>query len=280
MGGPDPDIFQYADYRQYLKDWWSWRKRTSRTASFRAFALKAGTSPSLLKDILEGRRRLTAETVARFAPALGISENAASYLALLARFGNARSVSEKNEAFADMAKIRRRLFLKFLPPDQYALWTGWHHAALRELVTLEGFREEAEWIAHRLAPPIAPRQAKDALETLLRTGLLRRDKRGGLQPSEPAVSTEYEVPSQVVRQFNQEMIGLALTAPDRFPAAEREIGGLTLGLSLECYDRLKERIRIFKEEILSMVVEDPRDSETVAQLNIQLFPLVQPEARP
>lgn len=280
MSKAGPDIFQYADYRQYLKDWWAWRKRTSRIASFRAFAMKAGTAPSLLKDILEGRRRLTSETVVRFAPALGISEAESSYLALLARFGGARNVAEKNEAFAEMAKIRRKLFLKFLPPDQYALWTGWHHAALRELVTLQDFQEDPEWMARRLAPSITPRQAKDALQTLVRTGLLQRDDRSKLVPAESAVSTEYEVPSQVVRHFNQEMIGLALTASERFAPAEREIGGLTLGLSQECYDRIKERIRIFKEEILSMVVEDPRGSETVAQLNIQLFPLVQSEPRP
>lgn len=279
MNKSGPDIFQYADYRQYLKEWWAWRKRTSRIASFRSFALKAGTSPSLLKDILEGRRRLTAEMVVRFTPALGISEAEASYLSLLARFGNARNVSEKNEAFAEMAKIRRKLFLKFLPPDQYALWTGWYHAALRELVTLEDFQEDPEWIATHLAPAITPRQAKDALSTLERMGLVKRDDRNKLFPAESAVSSEYEVPSQVVRQFNQEMIGLALTAPDRFAPSNREIGGLTLGLSRECYDRIKERIRIFKEEVLSMVLEDPRSSETVAQLNIQLFPLVQSETK-
>ena len=78
MGKTGPDIFHYADYRQYLKDWWSWRKQVSRIASFRAFALKAGTSPSLLKDILEGRRRLTADTVVRFSPAMGLSEAEAS----------------------------------------------------------------------------------------------------------------------------------------------------------------------------------------------------------
>jgi uncharacterized protein (TIGR02147 family) len=76
------------------------------------------------------------------------------------------------------------------------------------------------------------------------------------------------------------MIGLAMSAPDRFPAADREIGGLTLGLNRECYDRIKERIRLFKEEILGMVVEDKRGSDLVGQLNIQLFPLAMPEDKP
>jgi uncharacterized protein (TIGR02147 family) len=71
-----------------------------------------------------------------------------------------------------------------------------------------------------------------------------------------------------------------MSAPDRFVPAQREIGGLTLGLSRECYDRIKERIRLFKEEILGMVVEDKRGADLVGQLNIQLFPLSSPEDKP
>ena len=111
-------------------------------------------------------------------------------------------------------------------------------------------------------------------------GLVRRNAAGRLEACDPAVSTEYEPPSAVVRHFNQEMIGLAMSAPDRFPAPDREIGGLTLGLSRECYDRIKERIRMFKEDVIGMVVEDKRGSDLVAQLNVQLFPLAIPEKTP
>ena len=280
MASPGPDIHLYADYRQYLKDWWAWRKRTSRAASFRSLAMKAGTSPSLFKDILEGRRRLTPDSVIRFSPAMGLTQPEASYLALLGRFGNARTVQEKNEAFQEMAKIRRKLFLKFLPPDQYVLWSNWLHAALREMVGLENFKEDPAWIGQRLQPSVPVKEIREALQALEKLGLVKRDARGRLQAAEPAVSSEYETPSVVVRHFNQEMIGLAMSAPDRFAPADREIGGLTLGLSQECYDRIKERIRLFKEEILGMVVEDKRGSDLVGQLNIQLFPLSAPEERP
>ncbi|HXP91646.1 MAG TPA: TIGR02147 family protein [Fibrobacteria bacterium] len=280
MQSPGPDIHLYADYRQYLKDWWAWRKRTSRTASFRSLAMKAGTSPSLFKDILEGRRRLTADSVIRFSPALGLTQSQSSYLGLLARFGNARGVQEKNEAFQEMAKIRRKLFLKFLPPEQHALWTTWLHAALREMVGLERFKEDPTWISQRLQPPVPVKEVREALGTLEKLGLVKRDARGRLQASELAVSSEYETPSSVVRHFNQEMIGLAMSASDRFSAVDREIGGLTLGLNRECYDRIKERVRLFKEEILGMVVEDKRGSDLVGQLNIQLFPLAMPGEGP
>jgi uncharacterized protein (TIGR02147 family) len=208
---------------------------------------------------------------------MGLTNLQTSYFALLARFGNARTVMEKNEAFQEMAKIRRKLFLKFLPEEQYALWTDWLHAALREFVGVESFREDPAWIARQIQPPVPVREIREALRTLEKLHLLDRDALGKLRASAQAVSTEYETPSQVVRHFNQEMIGLAMSAPDRFPPQQREIGGLTLGLSQDCYDRIKERIRLFKEEVLQMVIEDNRGSDLVAQLNIQLFPLVTPE---
>jgi len=276
---PGPDIHLYADYRQFLKDWWTWRKRSSRVLSFRSFALKAGTSSSLLKDILEGRRRLSTATASKFAKAMGLTQTETSYLVLLSNFGNARTVQDKNNAFQAMAKVRRKLFLKFLPKEQYGLWTDWLHASLREFVGLEAFREDPGWIARQIQPPVPPREVREALGALERLGLVDRDGRGRLRAASPAVSTEYETPNLVVRHFNQEMIGLAMSASDRFPPAQREIGGLTLGLSQECYDRIRERIRIFKEEVLQMVIEDRRGSDLVVQLNIQLFPLVTPEAR-
>ncbi|HEX2958333.1 MAG TPA: TIGR02147 family protein, partial [Chitinispirillaceae bacterium] len=71
------------------------------------------------------------------------------------------------------------------------------------------------------------------------------------------------------------MIGLAREALDRFEPDEREVSSLTLGVSQKCYDRIRERIRTFKQELLSMVIEDSSDSEIVCQCNFQLFPLVE-----
>lgn len=273
MDTPLIDIFQYSDYRMFLKDSYAARKKRSKTFSYRSFAMKAGTAPSLLADIIEGRRTLSLAVMEKFAKTLGLTDRETRYFGALVRFVNAKTSSGKNEAFTEMSRLRRQSHLRFLRPEQYEFWSQWHHAAIREMTTLPGFKEDPEWIARHIHPHITAAQARKSLDTLQELGLLRRDLRGRLIPSDPAISSEYEVPNLVIRQFNQEMIAQGLTATDRFPPEQREIGGLTLGLSQICYDRIKQRIRIFKEEILSMVVEDKTDSELVAQLNMQLFPL-------
>lgn len=275
-----PDIFRYSDGRQYLQDWWDWKKSVSPRTSFRSFATRAGCSASLLKDVLEARRRLTPDSASKFGKAMSLGERERAYLGALASFNGSRSMDVRNQAFAELTRLRHESFVKYLHPEQYVAWTRWHHMAIRELVGLPGFCEDPEWIASRLEPPILPRDAADAIADLLRLGLLARDAAGRIVASDRAISSEYDVPSPVVRNFNQQMIQLGLTAPDRIDLERREISGLTLGLSQECFDRIKERIRIFKQEILGMVVEDRRPSGVVAQLNFQLFPLVRADSPP
>ena len=77
-----------------------------------------------------------------------------------------------------------------------------------------------------------------------------------------------------LRNFSIEMIDRARESLESIPVAKREISGLTMGLSSECMERIKQRIRIFKEEIVSMVVDDKNESTSVYQMNFQFFPLV------
>lgn len=271
-----PDILRYSDGRAYLQDWWDWKKIVAPRTSFRSFAARAESSPSLLKDVLEGRRRLTAESAQKFGKAMGLGEPERKYLAALAGFTGARSAENRSTAFSELVRLRRQAFVKVLDPRQYVAWTTWHHMAIRELVGLEGFREDPEWIASVLEPAIKPREAQKALADLQEIGLLRRGTSGRLEVADPVISSEYEVPSPVIRHFNQQMIQLGQTASDRIAPAQREISGLTLGVSGECYDRIKERIRLFKQEMMELILDDRQPATVVAQFNVQLFPLARP----
>lgn len=267
-------IFDYTDYKLFLRDYYSFQKKRNRHFSYRYFAQKAGVAPSVLKDIISGRRNLTLPVMQKYASAIGLSNRETRYFELLLQFVNSKNNIEKNDAFTEMIRIRGRSGIKFLGEDHYEFFSKWYHSAIRELITLPGFREDPEWIAKRLNPPITVAQAKKSLELLLKIGILQRDNSGRLVQKDAIISSEYEMASAALRNFQSQMVELAGKAIEGAPRQHREISSITLGLSEKCLHRLKERIRIFKEEILSMVVEDKSDSETVCQLNFQLFPLV------
>ena len=123
-----------------------------------------------------------------------------------------------------------------------------------------------------MCPRNSATQARKSIETMLRMGILHRDLNGKLHPADPMISSEYEMKSMVLRNFHSEMLTLAKKRLNALIQL-KEISSLTLGVSHKCYERIKERIRSFKEELMAMVLEDTDISEMVCQCNFQLFPL-------
>jgi uncharacterized protein (TIGR02147 family) len=269
------NVYSYTDYRFLLKDYYLHQKKAVRSFSFRYFASKAGVSASVYKDIMAGRRRLSPAVMQKYAAAMNLTPKETDYFGAVVQFVNSKSNAEKNLHFTRMLRLRGNSVIKFIDEGQYEFFQSWYHSALREMVTLFDFKEDYDWIAKKCIPRITAAQAKKSVELMVQLGILRRNEQGKLEPADAIISSEYEMKSFILRNFHAEMLGLAKEALERFDPNEREISSLTLGVSQKCYERIKERIRTFKQELLNMVVDDTADSETVCQCNFQLFPLVE-----
>lgn len=272
---PPFNIYHFTDYRILLKEYYAFQKKMIRSFSYRYFAVKSGVSASLFKDIIAGRRRLSLTIMQKYAEAMNLSVKETAYFAAVVQFVNSKTTETKNAHFSEMLRLRGNSSIKFIDKSHYEFFKNWYHSALREMVTLPDFREDHEWIARKCIPRITAAQAKKSIEIMLQLGILQRNDKGTLVPADPVISSELEMKSLILRNFQSEVIGLAKDALDRFEPADREISSLTLGVSSHCYRTIKERIRMFKEEILAMVVADTTTSEIVCQCNFQLFPLVE-----
>ncbi len=77
-------IFQYRDYRQFLYDFYHYKKLTNPYYSYRLFSMKAGfRAPNLLKLVMDGQRNLTRESTEKFTRALKLSDAEATYFSEL-----------------------------------------------------------------------------------------------------------------------------------------------------------------------------------------------------
>ncbi len=267
-------VFAYSDYRSFLEDFYKTRKEKTRYFSYRSFAMAAGVSPSVLRDILAGRRKLTIPVMQKYAEAMRLPQKERRYFELLVLLENAKTTGEKNRIFGEMLSLCGQAGVTMLEKRHYDFFSDWYNSAIRELVTLTDFQNNPEWISKKLSPQITTAQARTAIELLVRIGLLAKDEESKLSQTNAIVSSEYEMASSVLRAFHGQMISLAAQALEKVDREKREISSLTLAVSESCYFRIKERIRAFKEEILATVIEDKNPSETVCQLNFQLFPLV------
>ncbi|MEK6606272.1 MAG: TIGR02147 family protein [Myxococcota bacterium] len=272
----EPDLFAYRSYRAFLRDTYAFLKATKPQFSHRYFARQAGfAAPNYLKLVMDGRRNLTPSSILRFAKALRLDRAQREFFTHLVLMEQARSEGERNLHYDRLSHMKSYLRVRRLERDEYDYYSTWYAPPIRELVAVEGFREEPAWIARQLEPAITPAQAADSLDLLLRLDLLRRDGDGRLVQADAVLSTGPEVKSLAVRNFHRAMIQRAEEALDRLPVEERHASSLTVAMSRARAAQIVARVHELRRMLLeAMCACDAGEArEAVYQLNIQLFPL-------
>jgi uncharacterized protein (TIGR02147 family) len=271
-----PSVYEYLDYRAFLRDHFAASKRLHPYYSFRYFARRAGfASSNFLKLVMDGKRNLGPAAVGQFTKALKLDTRESAFFADLVALGQAETVAERNRAFERVAANRRFRAARRLEGPLFEYLTHWFYPAVRELAGRADFREEPRWIAAQILPRITADDARAALATLEQLGLLVRDERGRLVRGDPSLTTGHEVRSVVIPAYHRQMIERAAGAVDTVPPEQRDISALTVCVRESSIADLKERIHRFREEMLERC-DGEAEPERVYQLCIQLFPLSQP----
>jgi uncharacterized protein (TIGR02147 family) len=265
-------IFEYVDYRFFLEDYFNLQKKSSRGFSYRSFAQKAGVTASLLKDILSRRQNLTIPTMRKYAVAMKLGAKETAYLEAVVGFNNATSNSEKNRFFNDMVRLRGRSAVRFLDIRQYEYFSEWYHAVVRELVTHAGMGCNPELISRCIIPAVSPAKIRKSISLLRELGLIYEGLDGSWHASDKVISSEYEIRSVALKNYHTGILERAAEALDRCPSKDREFQGLTISASRATFQRMKERIRTFTDELLSMAASETGEAEEVFQVNLQMFP--------
>jgi uncharacterized protein (TIGR02147 family) len=270
----EPNVFDYLDYRAFLRAYYEAHKKTRAGFSFRTFSKRAGLrSPNFFKLVMDGDRNLGADTVPKFAAALRLSEAERDFFSDLVAFDQASDSAEKNRAFERIAASRRFRNAKRIDGMVLTYLSHWYHPAIRELAARRDFTNDPKWIAAQLQPAITPRQAAQSVELLVDLGLLVTDPQTGqLSRGEPTLTTEHEVSVLGAANFHREMLQRASEAIDTIPAKSRDLAALTVCVSARTATEIKERIHQFRET-LTAICDAQSAGETVYQLNIQWFPL-------
>jgi uncharacterized protein (TIGR02147 family) len=275
---PNKDIFNYSDYRAFLKDYYLHFKKSLPGFSHRMFAEMAGfSSSSFFKLIIDGKRNLTKESASKIASVLKLNEQAAGFFEAMVFFLQAKTIEEKKQSLAMMDKYRKRNRPEKLLPKEFDYLKHWYHCVIREMAELPDFKADPEWIVKNSLYPIKKKEAAEALRFLFDSGFISLDERGKARKKEKSlVAAEVEKQNEfatIMRNFHLGMLRIAEKAVGDLPKSERSVTNNTLSLSKNGYETALKRIQQLNYELLELAKTDT-DADQIYQININIFPFL------
>lgn len=230
------------------------RKKINPQFSLRGFAKKLNMSPAQLSQILNGKRNLTAATLAKIATTLSLSPSMEEKLYM--------DAFSKRKKFDQDSQRKRSL-----REDEFALIGQWYHYAILSLARLPKAKADPEWIAQRLG--VSKIQAAGALKRLLRLGIIEEGKY--LKQRGPFLSAQSEVPSLAIQKYHQEILQMAELRLSKIPLEERDYSSITFLANPKKIPLARLKIEKFQDE-LAEFLGDENASEVYILAN-QLFSL-------
>ncbi|MDB5050475.1 MAG: hypothetical protein JWO30_3546 [Fibrobacteres bacterium] len=264
------DLFQYTDYRKYLRDYYEAKRAAQKAFTHRHIAQAIGfKSTGTFAQILQGKTNISPQTILRFVHFLDLKKDQADYFELLVLFNQSKGHSEKKRHFEKIISFPKSN-LKQVDSTQYAFYEKWYYSVIREVLAFHPFVDDFRELARLLTPPIATSEAQKAIRLLEDLNLIRRNENGVYEKSDPVITSGYDTRSLAVNQFIIETLDLAKVALDQLPREERSLSALTLSLPEDGYAMIEEKIKTFRRELLEMA-RNCSDPKRVIQVNFQIF---------
>jgi uncharacterized protein (TIGR02147 family) len=271
------NVFEYTDFRKYLSDYYENRKKGNPRFSYQVIANKAGIkNKGFIYNIINGKKILSKSNIFKLSRALGHNRHEADYFEHCVAFNQTNDTIERKNIFEKMTAVkdvgRGAGGAQLLRRDQYEFVSNWRHVAVRSIIGMFGFKGDYKRLAGMVNPPITVPQAKHSVQLLEKLDLIKKGKNNGYTVTENGLTTGKDVMNVAFQNFHLDCTDLAKRAIAVFPMSMRDITGLTLGISRESYERIREEIRIFQNAVMDIANAD-QASDRVYQLNFHFFPL-------
>ena len=263
-------VFDYLDYRAYLKDFYEERKSEFAFFSYRMMAESFGLFPSNVFRILHGDAHLPSRCQSRALEVLGLTGRSAEYFQLLISYARERSVKARNEIL-EKALALRDVSRKPLEEKELAYFDHWWVAVVRALLELTKGRAVPGELAGLVNPPVREEDVRAALALLEDLQLVKKASSGRMLPAETHLTAGGEAKAKAVHRFQRQILSLASESLERFPPQVRDVSTLTLSMDERAYGEIREMIRECRRQIQKRV-EESKSPDRVMQLAMAFFP--------
>jgi uncharacterized protein (TIGR02147 family) len=267
-----PSIFDYADYREFVRELLEQMPRRGH-GQYRRMAKHMRVHTTLLSHVFRGKKDLTPEQACGLATFLKLPELEADYLLALVDRNRAGSAELKLAIERRLATLRERYQeVEHRMPgartlsreDRATFYSHWYYSAVRLTSSLPGMND-AETIGQRLK---LPRElVQSTLDFLLDVGLIAREgkgfrlvaKRTHLGANSPLVAAHH-------RNWRAQVMG-------RYEAMTRRDFAFTAPLTLSRADFLRVRELLVETVAAVSRIVEPSEGELLGIFNLDWLEL-------
>ncbi|HBQ20956.1 MAG: hypothetical protein A2Z91_08885 [Deltaproteobacteria bacterium GWA2_38_16] len=269
----DSEIYQYTDFRTFLKSHAEKKRSENPHWSLGVWARQLGlASTAVLTNVLNAKRNPGRGIEQKFLDYFKFNSNEKDYFQDLIRLEKVRLDPRLSVALMEkMGKTNPHGSFQLLDDQTFSAISKWYYYAIREIIGLEHFKEDLDWIQKNLEFKVTKRDIKKAISDLLKLNLIYRDNRGHLKSTDKTLKTQNDIASEALKRFHEHMLENAKESLRKTDVLERDITGRTFNLKEENLPKLKQYIREFRDNVCKLFEETP--GTRTYQLNIQLFPL-------
>ncbi len=263
-------IFEFSDYRLFLRLWLRAQPKAGR-GLLRAWSQTLRVHPTLLSQILSGKRQLNLDFAEQIGEQLSLGDAELDYffeLVLLDQAGTARlkkrierkiaEAQNRAKRIAERVKIKHELS----EADRAEFYCSWHYSGIRNLSAITG-KQNPESISRHLG---LPRETVMAIINFLLQSGLCVEKDGHLEPGPQRTYIPPHSPLVQKHHQNWRLHGFSKMILRR---EDDLFFTFPISLSEKDADRIRKMLPAWVEEVNGIV--GPSPSETVRCLNIDFF---------
>lgn len=265
------NIFDYFDYRKYLRDIYKDIHSRDPKFSYRFIRDKTGIDPGFLVKIFNGQKNLPESAIPKIIKLLKLEKIQGDYFTHLVSYGRAKTDIQKKIYFEKLISFKGPNCQK-VGTDSQAFYSKWYYTAIRELIGVYSFSGDYDQLASLLVPSVKVSEVKKGVELLEKLGFIEKDENGRYRQTNKFITSGDEGQGSVVRVFQRDTIQLASNALEQIPKELRDISTITTALSPKGFTKLRDKISEFRNEVLR-IAHNEENATAVYHINFQLFPI-------
>ena len=265
------NVFEYIDYRLFLKEFYETRKKEYSYFSLRYMSNRVGMDPGNIVKLFQGKRHLSNRLLDSFINLCKFNSKESKYFRTLVRFSKAKKENEIKRLYEELLSLKDIHPLK-LRAAQYEFYNKWYYTAIAALLNFFEFKGNFKDLAGQLTPPITIKQAKEGIGLLKKLNIIKKDDCGIYVLTNNFLTTGDEWRSIAIRKFQEETTRLALESFKNHSPSTRKMSTLSISINEEDLNLIDDLTKEYRKSILK-IVDETEAPNRVYQLNIQLFPL-------